>query len=233
MKRFGLTVVFTALMLLSANSLTAQRTSPITQTNVGAMLAELPHERAADGGFIAGNPDAPITLIEFADYACPHCQNYRPIIDQILEDYVATGQAKFELRIFPTAGGQLTYYVGQLEECAEHQSLGAFWRSYDLLYSYANSGGYDENVASALANDLNLSYDKLTHCAESAQQVQNDIDFGNQWNVPGTPSIMVQYGDSDPQFIVLDDQIYNAGGVPYDVLAQVIEAANNLAGIRI
>src|SRR5215207_4842489 len=40
------------------------------------VLLELHRERLSDGGFIIGDPDAPITIVEFADWACPHCQDY-------------------------------------------------------------------------------------------------------------------------------------------------------------
>ena len=83
----------------------------------------------ADGGFVLGNPNAPITMIEFADFACPHCQEYHPMITQFLADYVVTGKAKFEYRVFPTAGGQLSEYTGQLLECAEEQKAGRSGRA--------------------------------------------------------------------------------------------------------
>src|SRR5262249_43482071 len=70
----------------------------------------MPQQRLSDGGFVVGNPDAAVTIVEFADYACPHCQEYKPTIDQFINNYVKTGKAKFELRIFPTAGGQTTAF---------------------------------------------------------------------------------------------------------------------------
>ncbi len=76
--------------------------------------ASIPQFRTADGGFVLGNPDAPFTVIEFADFYCPHCQEYHPEIQKFLTNYVATGKAEFEYRIFPTAGGQLSYYTGQV-----------------------------------------------------------------------------------------------------------------------
>src|SRR5215211_8687667 len=60
--------------------------------------------RTDDGAFIIGNPDAPITVIEFADFGCPHCLEYKPTIEQFIRDYVVTDKARFEFRVFPTAG---------------------------------------------------------------------------------------------------------------------------------
>ncbi len=197
--------------------------APLTPSEI---FAQLPQARLEDGGYVVGEPDAPITIIEFADYACPHCQDYRPVIDQIIADYVATGQAKFELRIFPTAGGVKTYAVGKLLECAEAQRTGAFWAAYDLLYQWAIPGDYDGNVPRLLATNLDVSYDKMIACIDTAQQVDADIAFGEANGVTGTPAVLVSYGDAVPEFITLDDVTYDRGGVSYEVLARVIEDAN-------
>ena len=188
-------------------------------------VSALPQERAADGGFQLGNPKAPITLVEFADFDCPHCQEYHPTITQYLNDYVVTGKAKFEYRVFPTAGGQLSFYTGQLLECAEDQKAGNFWKGYNLMFDYAFSGRYTQDVGRLLANDEGLDYSKLLSCAQNAQQVQTDINFGTQSGVTGTPAVMVRYGNGSAAFITYNGQTYNQGGVPYSVLAAVTDAA--------
>ncbi len=230
MKRPVLLLLLSLLMLIGAPSLLAQEATPEAtpeaQPTLSEIFASLPQTRLDDGGFVVGEPTAPITIIEFADYACPHCQDYRPVIDQVIEDSVATGQAKYELRIFPTAGREHTYYVGQLVECAEEQRAGAFWQSYELLYDYATSGKYDDQIASRLAADLDLNEKELTTCAKTATQIDTDIALAQSLQVTGTPAVMVRVGDGDPHFITFNDRTYSAGGVPYDVLEHVIIAAN-------
>ncbi|HVU11522.1 MAG TPA: thioredoxin domain-containing protein [Phototrophicaceae bacterium] len=187
-------------------------------------VASLPQARQSDGGFVLGNPNAPITLVEFADFDCPHCQEYHPTITEYLNNYVVTGKAKFEYRVFPTAGGQLTYYTGQLLECAEDQKAGNFWKGYNLMFDYAFSGRYTQDVGRLLANDEGLDYSKLLSCASTATQVQTDINLGQQLGVTGTPAVMVRYGDGTPQFITYSGQTYNSGGTPYAVLSAVTDA---------
>lgn len=190
------------------------------------IFASLPQSRTEDGGFVVGEPDAPITIVEFSDFACPHCQSYRPVIEQVIRQYVATGQAKFELRILPTAGGQLTYYVGLLTECATHQRQGAFWESYETLYGLATTGQYDSDIAQRLADALDLDATKLQTCVQTAKQTLKDMTLAQQVGVGGTPAVLVRYGDGEPEFITLDGRTYDQGGVAFAVLAQVIEAAN-------
>ena len=40
-----------------------------------------------------GNPNAKITLIEFADYECPHCKRFQPVLHQILDEFRERGEA--------------------------------------------------------------------------------------------------------------------------------------------
>ena len=166
-----------------------------------------------------------LPTVEFADFACPHCQTYRPIIEQVVVDYVATGQAKLELRIFPTAGGEMTYFAGQVLECAQHQLPGTFWQGYELFYGYATGSEYDSAIAERVADEYDMDYWKMVTCLEYAQQVLRDVALGQDSGVTGTPAVMVRFGDTAPEFITLDGVTYNRGGVSFDVLAQVIEAA--------
>jgi protein-disulfide isomerase len=187
--------------------------------------AELPQSRTADGGFILGNPDAPVTIVEFADYGCPHCVEYHGTMQQFIKDYVVTGKAKFEYRNFPTAGGDLTRFVAQLQECAEDQRAGAFWESYALLYRYSESGRFNRDVGRTLAQDLNMNYSELLTCSSDASQVTTDINFGRTSQITGTPAVMIRYGDGSAQFIQYNGQVYNRGSVPGSVLGAVVEQA--------
>lgn len=189
----------------------------------GDVYADIPHARGEDGAFVLGDPDAPITLIEFADFGCPHCQSYKPVIDAFIEEYVATGQARYEFRTFPTAGGMLTDFAARIAECADEQREGAFWSAYDTLFLLAMSGRYDEKIGMAVAERHDLDYDALLTCTETAHQVDIDVDYAHAMGIQGTPGVMIRVGDDEPQFIVLDDIAYERGGVPYDVIAEVIE----------
>jgi protein-disulfide isomerase len=179
--------------------------------------------RAEDGAFMMGNPLAPITIVEFADFACPHCQRYRPAMAQFIESYVVTGMAKVEFRLFPTAGGALTVAAGKAAECADAQRAGAFWQAHDLLYDYALSGRYDDTIPSQLALDLRLNETTLRTCMETVDQVETDVALARELGIAGTPTVMVRYSSGIPAYIEMDGVTYRSGGPTFDVLSAVVE----------
>jgi protein-disulfide isomerase len=192
-----------------------------------ARYEAIPQQRLADGGFVLGNPDAPITVIEFADFACPHCQDYSPVIHNIIDKYVASGQAKFEYRMFISAADP-TYgpYAAQLAECASEQVDGGFFAAHDVLFEIGRARGrFNDQTARTVADRVGLNYSELLNCAQDADQFQFDQNMGINLGVQSTPTIMVRYGNGDPQFITVGSQTYNRGPVPANVLEAVIAGA--------
>ncbi len=189
------------------------------QVAVG-QYANLPQSRLTDGGFVVGDANAPVTIIEFADYACPHCQEYLPTMNQFMENYVKTGKAKFEYRILPTAGGELTKYIGNLLVCMEQQKPGTFWKAHDQLYSLAMAGKYDGNTLRNMASDLGVNYNDALTCSQNQTQVDTDTALANQLNVHGTPAIRVRDASGKAGSLILDGQSYDSGGPSYDVLSR-------------
>lgn len=192
--------------------------------------AALPQSRGEDGAFILGAPDAPVTIIEFADFACPHCQTYHPDITRFISEYVATGQAGFEYRTFPTAGGDLTIYAARVQECANEQRPGTFWAAYKLFYELGGTNQYTEDMGRVLAEREGLSYSDLLTCvtrlSEGQSQVNADITFGRNNNVNGTPAVMARVGDGPAQFITFNGVTYDRGPVPFDVLSGFVRQIN-------
>lgn len=71
----------------------------------------------AEGGWLIGNPDAPVKLIEYASYTCPHCAHFAAEgLPVVRRDYIATGKVSLELRQFALNSIDLT--EGMLVRCA-------------------------------------------------------------------------------------------------------------------
>jgi protein-disulfide isomerase len=73
--------------------ITAEATAEATELPYANPYAHIPFSHTDDGAPVLGNPDAPITIIEFADFACPYCQRYEPTMQVFIDTYVATGRA--------------------------------------------------------------------------------------------------------------------------------------------
>lgn len=190
-----------------------------------ADYAALPQSRTSDGAFVLGNPDAPVTIIEFADFGCPHCVEYRPEIERFITDYVVPGRAKFEFRMFPTAGGSTTLFAGQLAECIEEQKPGGFWDAYSVLFDVGTTGQYfSDDMGRVLAQRVGIdNYSELLTCSRDANQINTDIEFGRTLGVSGTPAVLVRYDGGNPQWITYSGVTYDRGSVPFAVLAAVVE----------
>jgi protein-disulfide isomerase len=174
----------------------------------------IPQSRQADGGFVIGNPDAPVTIVEFADYACPACQSYLPVMDRLFEEYVKTGKAQFEYRVFPTAGGQMTAFTGTIATCLEDQHAGAFWVAKDLFFQQAMRGSYNQDTSRNVAQQMGLDYNSALACAADEEQVATDIALAQSVGVEATPAIRIRYNNGAPQAI----PGYERGGPPFEAL---------------
>ena len=86
-------------------------------------------EGVAFGDLIIGNPDAPVTLIEYASMTCPHCANFhRDVYPLIKEDYIKTGKVKLVFRNYTRDRADLA--VAMLTRCVGPE------RSFDLMGVY-------------------------------------------------------------------------------------------------
>jgi len=217
---------FSLLFITLIASLWMGTTLVSAQDDFRALLASLPQGRQADGGFVIGDPSAPITIVEFADFACPHCQTYREVTQQVIEQYVATGQARFEFRTFPTAGGRRTIYAAVVAECADVMVAGGFWQAHELLYEYAQTGRYQDPLGKLIATELGADYLSMLGCMWRGNQILTDYELATTLGVSGTPAVAVRYDDGDLAFITHEGTTYDRGSVPIEVLSAVIEAAN-------
>lgn len=217
----GLLVIL--LLTLGAASIGAQDDDEGEGTDVDLTLyADIPQSRADDGAFVLGDPDAPVTVIEFADYLCPHCQDYEEVSTAFIEEYVVTGQAKFEYRFFPVVDDTLSPLLSNMSECAAEKEL--FWPAHTLIYDLARERAIGGDIVQVFTEALELDEEDFTTCITEADQYITDQRLGSSLGVSGTPAIRVQVGDDDPGVLVVDDRPYSSGGIPLEQLAAFVES---------
>jgi protein-disulfide isomerase len=143
----------------------------------------------------AGDPflgpvDAPVTIVEFSDFNCPHCQNWhREVSQELLSAY--PDEVRFVYKDFPVVGGGRAGFLGaQAAHCAEEQ--GAYWEYHNALFSGAYA--FDSPGVDQIAVDLGLELEPFKECmveARYAEEVREDFNYGVSLGVSSTPTFFI------------------------------------------
>lgn len=161
----------------------------------GIDYSEIPQERTADGAFVLGNPDAPVTVVAFEDFLCPACQQYQSDIKQFMRDEVVTGNARFEFRMLPISGTSSISFG--LAECAEELRPGSFWEAHDIIFDIASSENFDSGSARTFAQRMDMSYNELLNCQGDADQYLTDAALADQVGANSTPTVFFRLADGN------------------------------------
>lgn len=133
-----------------------------------------------------GPEDAPITIVEFSDFACGYCRRFHEqTFEALLEEY--PDQIRFVYRDLPVVGG---YEAAQAAECANEQ--GSFWEFHDLLFS--GGLGLDENAYREYAETVGIDADSLMECVNEeryADEVEEDAQYALNLGANGTPTFFI------------------------------------------
>jgi protein-disulfide isomerase len=151
-----------------------------------------------DGAPIKGKPNAPITMVEFADFQCPFCSRFASdTLQHLVKNYVDTGKIKFVYKEYPLPFHLNAQPAAMAAECANEQ--GGFWPFHDKLYATQTTW---ENQDSATvkktfkqyAVSLRLNAASFNSCMDSnkyADKIQKQSTEGLQYGVDGTPTFYI------------------------------------------
>jgi protein-disulfide isomerase/rhodanese-related sulfurtransferase/uncharacterized membrane protein len=136
-----------------------------------------------------GNPQAPVTLVEFGDLQCPSCVAAEPEMRALRRLY--RDRVRFVFRQFPLENVHVyALKAAEASECAARQ--GMFWQSLDRFYS-ANGDLKDESLA-RYAKELGLDAAMFQSCLGSGATlavIQRDREDGHALGVRGTPTFFL------------------------------------------
>ena len=136
-----------------------------------------------------GDPDAPVVLVEYGDYQCPHCAAAEPVVEALLRGFGHDLQAVF--RHFPLSQVHpLSEVAAQAAEFAG--AHGAFWPMHTAVF--ANQAQLGLPVIFAIAGALNLPQPALRQALEArtySAKVRQDFIGGVRSGVNGTPCFFV------------------------------------------
>jgi len=159
------------------------------KSTVAILLARPRIEVTADPSRLRGNPQAPVTIVEFSDFQCPHCLAAQPTIKGLLDKYkdkVRLGYRDYPLRqIHPQA-----QQAAEASRCAAEQ--GKFWEYHDLMY--ADQSKLDDRWLNEHAATVGLNVGVFSACLASGKfkpGVEEDLQTGVTAGVSGTPAFYI------------------------------------------
>ena len=119
----------------------------------------------ANGSPVLGDPNAPITLVEFGDYQCHFCNVFfHSTEDDILKNYIETGKVKMIFKDYNIIGPD-SIKASHGAHCANDQGL--FWEYHDILYSNwtgENNGWASPENLAKFAQEIGLDIDEWSEC---------------------------------------------------------------------
>jgi protein-disulfide isomerase len=170
---------------------------------------EIPERTVSSEGRTLGSEDAPVTMVEYADFQCPYCARAAATTThQIEEEYIADGRVKLMYHYMAFEGPE-SVLAAEAAECANDQ--GRFWDYRDTLFE--NQRRFSVEDLRGFAQDLGLDTATFNQCLDSGKHEQLVIDE--------TQAAFDDGIKSTPTFVI-GDQVVN-GAYPYEVFQQVIE----------
>jgi protein-disulfide isomerase len=174
-------------------------TQPTPVPTVGPMQVSL------DDDPVLGNPDAPVTMVEFSDYECPFCKrHFESSYPQLKADFIDTGKVKLVFRDLPLPFHEpMATQDALAANCAREQGGDdAYYRYHDKIFekTLSNGNGITPDALYDIANELNLNRDEIKTCVEeerSLEEIQADAADANAIGISATPTFIVGLSDGD------------------------------------
>ena len=166
---------------------------------------------------VRGNPQAPITLLEYSDFTCGYCEKFFQETWPILfSDYVDTGKVRLVYRDFPRALSGPSVDTALAARCAGEQ--GQYWAMHDRLFAGGNK--FSPAQLRQQAEDLRLNAQQFNSCFEAAHHTKDifkDRIEGGELGARGTPFFILYVTNHPQEAVVLP------GAFPYEAFKEEID----------
>jgi len=168
---------------------------------------------------VRGDPQAPVTLIEYSDFTCGFCLKFfRETWPRLRADYIETGKVRFLYRDFPRGFQGPGLDAAVAARCAGNQ--GRYWQMHDRLF------GDDRRLGPAdlqrHAQTIGLDLPLFSKCLEEAPHtdaIRRDREEGVRLGFVGTPGFVLLRTQGTGQ----QRPIAIPGAVPFKVFQEQID----------
>ncbi len=153
--------------------------------------------KVAARGPTLGDPDAPVTIVEFTDYQCPYCRRFhQTTFPQLRRQYVDTGKVRWIVRNLPLGFHPDAKPAAMAAHCAGDQNR--FWEMRDTLFSNSASLGRDalEGYAVALGLDRE-AFDRCMEANAHLERIETDASEASRVRITGTPTFVIGRSEDD------------------------------------
>ena len=152
-----------------------------------------------NGSPIKGDPNAPITILEWGDYQCTFCYKFHQnTLDIINEDFIKTSKVKLVFKDYPLNGPD-SLLASEASYCAQDQEK--YWQYHDELYKNwggERTGWITRESLNQFAMTINLNLKEFNNCLDNhtyKDHVNSHYQFGKEIGIDATPSFLVFNGD--------------------------------------
>jgi len=169
-----------------------------------------------DSARVKGDPGAPVTIVEFADFQCPYCGKVQPTLKTVLAKY--QGKVKLAFRDFPLSTiHPHAEMAAEGSRCALEQ--GKYWEMHDAMFG--DQAKLEEADLVKTAAGLGMDQKAFESCLKSGKYkaaVGRDAEAGSQVGVNGTPAFFINGeflngAQSDADFDkIIDRELAAVGG---------------------
>ncbi len=173
-----------------------------------------------NGSPLLGDPNAPITLVEFGDYQCHFCNvHFHNTEHDLLVNYIQTGKVKMIFKDFTIIGPD-SINAAHGAHCANDQEK--FWEYHDILYNNwtgENNGWASSDNLLKFAQEIELDIDLWSDCminAKHSQIITDSSKDARDLGITGTPAFFVIGPDNSITKI--------SGAQPYENFEQIFNS---------
>ena len=170
---------------------------------------------------VLGDPNAPLTIVEFSDFECSYCRRFhKQVMPQLKRDYIDTGLIRFVHKDLPLPFHPHALPAAAAARCAGEQNR--YWELYSSLFDQQNC--LDCKGVLAIAAEAELNTTKLQACMERESTLALINANGSEaalHNISATPTFVIGPTQSDGS---LDGQVIE-GALPWATFQSSIETA--------
>lgn len=147
-------------------------------------------------GIEQGSPDAPVVVMEFADFQCPGCGQFARFSKPLIKDYIDNGTVRFVWYDFPLVQiHQNAVLASRAGRCANEQNQ--FWPYHDIVFTNQARWSPSTNAVPLFidyAEQVGLDGNAFAQCLRSdrfQQEVSQSVQLGTTLGVSSTPTLFV------------------------------------------